>query len=296
MSKITLKVKDIPGIGLEAECISPDVFAGKSLEDINKLKAYVGNKIETIGNFFDISIDTSGSPSASDASSDVTKNPNEIKIVIDGDVSKVKRIGQEMSAGEILINGDTGMHLGSKMSGGKIVACGNSGSWAGMEMSGGELEIKGNSGNFVGSAYRGSVDGMTGGKISIHGNVRTNTGACMKGGSIIIKGNSGEFTGIRMSGGIIWVGGVADCRIGAEMTGGSIIIAGKAIEILPSFRKEKITDEIDLDKISFDNSGDKKNESGNGIGEIRGKLKGKFTRYIGDLAEGGKGEIYVIEV
>jgi formylmethanofuran dehydrogenase subunit C len=55
-------------------------------------------------------------------------------ITINGDVSKVRRIGAGMKSGEITIHGDVGMHLGEEMKGGKITVHGNVGGWAGSMM------------------------------------------------------------------------------------------------------------------------------------------------------------------
>jgi len=243
MNEIRLKAREIPEMGMEADCISPDSIAGKSIEEIGKMEVYVGNQKEELGKYF--SIDGKKADKARD-----------IKIVIEGNCSRVKRIGQGMSEGEILVKGNVGMHLGSGMQGGKITVDGNADSWAGMEIKGGTIEIKGNARNFIGSAYRGNWKGMKAGEIIIHGNVGDNLGTCMLGGKISIKGNAGQFLGFRMQGGEIIVDGNTGARAGAEMEAGKITIKGKVEEMLPSFKKE----------------GD---------------------RYIGDLSENGKGEIWV---
>ena len=62
---------------------------------------------------------------------------NELVIHIDGNLSKVQRIGSGMTDGEIRIAGDVGMHLGVEMKGGKITVEGNVGSWLGSSMKGG---------------------------------------------------------------------------------------------------------------------------------------------------------------
>jgi formylmethanofuran dehydrogenase subunit C len=254
MKDITLTIKKIPEIGMEAENISPDVFAGKSPTDIGNLEVYVGNRREKIEKFFRID-------------GKRVENAVDLRIVVKGDVSRVKRIGQGISAGEILINGDVGMHLGSRMRGGRILVNGDVASWVGMEMSDGRIEIRGNAGNFVGSAYRGNFKGMEGGEIIVHGDVGSNTGGCMINGDITIKGNAEQFLGVRMQGGLITVDGDVSSRAGAEMRSGTIIVKGKVGEMLPSFKKEGVVE----------------------------KEGGKFTEYTGDLAEDGKGKIYVKE-
>ena len=81
MVEIKLKLKNNPIFPLEADSISPDKFAGKSVDEIKKLTIYHGNEKGTIGDFFDVS----------GSSGDL----NDLKIIIDGDVSDVKRIGEK---------------------------------------------------------------------------------------------------------------------------------------------------------------------------------------------------------
>jgi len=245
MAEIILKAKEIPSTGLEADCISPDKFAGKSMKEIEDMDVYAGNQAEKLGKYFDIHGEKSD-------------KFTEIKIVVEGDCSRVKRIGQGMSTGEILVKGNVGMHLGSRMTGGRILVDGNADSWAGMEMKDGRIEIKGNARNFIGSAYRGNWKGMKGGEIIVHGDVGDNLGTCMLGGKISVTGNAGQFLGFRMQGGEIIVDGNSGSRAGAEMEAGRITIKGRVEGMLPSFKKE-----------------------GN--------------KYIGDLSENGKGEIYIKE-
>lgn len=259
MKEIILKVGEIPGIGLEAESISPDVFAGKDVGEIEELGVFVGNKKEKLGGFFRVEggrVDDAG----------------DLRIVVDGDVSRVKRIGQGMSAGEVLVKGGVGMHLGSGMSGGEIRVKGDAGSWVGMGMSGGEIVVGGDACNFIGSAYRGEHKGMCGGVIIIQGDVGSNIGGCMCGGMIKVEGNAGQFVGVRMQGGLIFVGGDVGSRVGAEMVKGTVVVGGLVDGMLPSFMVKG-----EVKKFMVDGR----------------EIRGDFTGYVGDLAEGGEGRVYV---
>ena len=91
MAEIKLKLKKQPQFPLEAEVIMPDNFAGKTAAQIKKLELFYGNEIVSLGDFFDVS----------GKSTDI-KNTT---IVIEGDLSNVKRIGEKMTDGEIIING-----------------------------------------------------------------------------------------------------------------------------------------------------------------------------------------------
>lgn len=157
MTEIKLKLKKEHEFPLEADHISPDQFAGKTLAEIKKLPVYHGNEEKTIGDFFDVS----------GKSGEIT----DLKIILEGNISNVKRIGEKMSAGEIIVNDDVGMHVGNLMTGGKITVNGNADDWAGAMLNGGELEITGDAGHYVGAAYRGFWKGMQNGVIKVHGKV-----------------------------------------------------------------------------------------------------------------------------
>jgi len=240
-----------------AECISPDVFKEKTVEEIANLTIWIGNKKRQLSDLFKI-----------EKTSDDTLN-----ITINGDVEKVKRIGWGMTQGEIVINGNTGMHLGKKMSGGKIVVNGNTEGWAGSQMKGGLIEIKGDAGDYLGSPYRGSTVGMKKGKIIVHGNVGSDSAVFMKSGVIKIHGNAGPFMGFRKTGGVIHIGKDAGTRLGACMTGGKIVVSGKLENIMPTFTIDRIKKKV---KIEADD-----------------KAVGPFYVFLGDLAESGKGKLFV---
>jgi formylmethanofuran dehydrogenase subunit C len=203
-----------------AECINPDVFKDKDTAEIAKLTVFEGNKPRKLSDLFKIEEDNLESPT----------------ITINGDVSEVRRIGMGMKSGEIVINGNVGMHLGEKMAGGKIIVNGNAGQWAGSSMKNGLIEIHGNANDYLASPYRGSTDGMKGGKIIVDGDVGADSGTYLQGGLIKIKGNNtGQFLGFHMSNGTIHVEKNASTRSGANMTGGKIIVSGTVEELMPSF-------------------------------------------------------------
>ncbi len=237
---------------------------GLSKEEIEKLHVWQGPRELPLSEFFEVEVRAG-------------ETPEETKIVIDGDVSRVKRIGQGMKAGKIEILGSAGMHLGAEMAGGSILVQGSADSWAGMEMKGGLLQIAGSAGDHVGSAYRGSWRGMTGGQIQIEGNARSQLGGGLVGGSITVAGNVENFCGIRQSGGLILVKGNAVRGLGAEMTGGVIAVFGEIKQFCPGF----------VDAGQEDNPK---------IGELQ--LEGKFAKFTGDfaLSKNPKGLLYCREV
>ncbi|NJD52520.1 MAG: formylmethanofuran dehydrogenase subunit C [Candidatus Methanoperedens sp.] len=249
MNEVILRPKGSIDIMVEAEVINPDIFAGKTKGEIGQLIVWQGSKQLSLSEFFDV--DGSARAAA------------DMKIIIEGDVSRVKHIGHGMKAGEIVIDGSAGMHVGSEMIGGSILVKGNAGSWAGMEMKGGTLHITGNTGDHVGCAYRGSWRGMNGGKIIIDGSAKSQLGGGMSGGEIHVGGNVENFAGIRMNSGLIVVKGDAIRGAGAQMSGGTFVVCGKIRQFSPG----------------FDYMGTEKNPK---IGET--VLSGEFGKFTGDFA------------
>ncbi len=251
MITLTLQKKlELPVI---AECITPAVFQGKTVEEIAALSIWEGNKPKKLRDIFKIEQTAEENPS----------------ITINGDAAEVRRVGLGMKTGEIVINGNIGMHLGEKMSGGKITVNGNAGQWAGSEMKGGLIEIHGNGSDYLASPYRGSDSGMKGGKIIVDGNVGSDSACFMKGGVIKIRGEAGDFLGFRMHDGAIHVEKKCGTRIGANMSGGKIIVSGTLVEPMPTFSIDSIKPKVKLDDTE--------------------SVTGPFYVFIGDLAENSSG-------
>ncbi|MDD3984405.1 MAG: formylmethanofuran dehydrogenase subunit C [Methanobacterium sp.] len=259
MSEIILKPKEQPLVPIEANNVTPDVFAGKTLEEIKNLGIWHGNRQDRLSKFFDIEGESS-------------ENPSEIKIIIDGSVPKTKWIGKAMTAGEILVKGDVNMYVGADMKGGKILVEGNAASWPGQDMQGGELTIMGNAGDYVGSAYRGDWRGMSGGLITVHGNVGNEIAEYMLGGKMVIKGNVSIMPGVHMNGGLLIIEGNVVARVGGEMKGGTIVVKGIIDEFLAGFKYLGIERDLNLE------------------GEI---IEGAYHKFKGDLAtKGASGIVY----
>ena len=251
MQTVTVKPKKQIKISVEAENISPDKFAGKTEKEIQTIEIWMGNHKTTIGDLFSVRVEGTGAVA-------------DTKLVLEGDFSRVKRIGEGMTAGLIMIKGNVDMHLGARMSGGKISVNGNVDSWAGREMKGGELVIEGNAAYYVGAGYRGESCGMRGGKITVMGSTLDFVGEHMCGGEIIVKGNAGILAGISNNGGKIVIEGNTS-RPGSEMAKGIIIINGTVEDMMPVFKLE-------------------------GTEAVEGVT---YKKYTGDVVVSGKGVLYV---
>jgi len=257
---ITITPKRIFDVPIQAACINADVFTGKTLEAIKKLPITEGKENLILDEAFNISEDTA------------VETPN---ITLIGDFSKVKRIGQGMKTGEIIINGNAGMHTGEKLAGGKIIVNGNSDGWTGSEMKKGIIEIHGDAGDYTASPFRGTGTGMKGGLITVDGNVGSNVGCYLQGGTIKIKGSAGRFLGHRMTDGTIYVEKDCASRAGPFMTGGKIIITGAVELLMPTFTIDSIKPKVKVD--------------------ANLTVQGPFYVFLGDIAERGTGKIFALK-
>jgi formylmethanofuran dehydrogenase subunit C len=251
-----------PKLPVEAEIISPDNFSKKSIDEIQELLVWRGNKQVSLSELFDFKFNNWSQTDIAD-----------IDIKLEGDLSKFKRIGQKMTNGSIQINGSVGMHLGYLMKGGKISLIGNADDFAGANMNAGELIITGNAGHYLGGSTRGDWRGMNGGKIKVTGNVGNECGVWMRKGLIEILGDAQMFLGIHMHKGTILVHGNVTERAGAEMTGGVIVIQGKLSRLLPSFEFIKETNELTVADY--------------------GSLEGTYLEFHGDFAERKQGKLFL---
>jgi formylmethanofuran dehydrogenase subunit C len=244
-------------VPVQAACISPDKFQGKTAGEIAQSQLTEGNQQLKLGDLFTIE-------------ETPEEKPN---ITINGDVEKVKRIGQGMKTGEIVINGNVGMHTGEQMAGGKIIVNGNAGGWTGSQMKDGIIEIHGNASDYLASPYRGSSNGMRGGLILVDGDVGSDSGCYLHGGMMKIKGRAGRFLGYHMSEGTIFVEKECGSRLAPCMTGGKIVIAGTLEEVMPTFTIDSIKAKVKIDDAFT--------------------AQGPFYVFLGDLADNGRGKLFI---
>jgi len=248
METVTITVKNAPALYLEADNVSPDGFAGKNAAQIAGLHVHEGNETKKLGDFFTVSGDA-GATAA------------DTKIVVKGDVKKVKYLGYKMTAGEMVIESTADQYVGAWMKGGKLLAKGDVGAFAATAMKGGELTIEGNAGNYLGAAYRGDWRGMSGGKILVKGNAGSDIGMYMLGGEIIVNGNADVHVMTHAEGGKTIIKGNTQSKLGGQMVEGDIIVFGTIPVMMPGY---KPNGEVEL--------------------EVDG-TKAKYAHFIGDTGE-----------
>ncbi len=218
---LLLRRTDESDLPIEVIGVRPDQLRGMTLDEIERFPIRQGNRAVPLAEVFQISGD-----------------PSDERIDFEGNLRNVHRIGAEMAAGRIVVDGCTGWHLAARMSGGRIEVSGDAGDWAGAEMNGGLIRIGGSIGDRAGAAYPGSKRGMTNGTILVGGSAGAEIGRSMRRGTIAIGGACGDHAGLGMIAGTILVFGSCGRYPGAEMRRGTIgLLGGGPVPLLPTFRR-----------------------------------------------------------
>jgi formylmethanofuran dehydrogenase subunit C len=247
--ELTMKPRKKPKIPVEAEEILPRNFLGEK-----EIHVWEGNRERNLADLFTISV----SGSASEV--------QDVEVVLRGDCTRLKRVGEYLDGGVIRIEGAIGMHCGNFMRGGSIDILGDAGEWLAREMRGGTIICRGNASHYCASGYRGEKSGMRGGSVEVFGDAGDFTAEYLTGGSVTIHGSCGDMPGVEMAGGILVIG--KDCtRPCGNMKAGAATVHGVCHGLIPTFRKVKST-------------------SINGVAS---------TVFEGDVANRGKGTLTVRE-
>lgn len=270
LTLVTLVLKKVPSFPVEAESINPENVTGKEVEEIKSLPLWCGNRREEVGDYFEVEVENSGQPA---------------QLVLKGDLSRFKRLGQGMGAGEMIVWGSVGFHAGALMRGGTLVIKGDAGDWLGAHMEDGLIKVEGSAGDFAGAAYRGKTRGMTGGTILITGNAGQMLGARMRRGLIAIGGDCGDMPGFGMLAGTVLVRGRAGIRAGAKMVRGTVILLQPQV-LLPTFYYN-CTCRLTTWRLLYKHL----NQAGFFLPTPYQDMP--FRRYSGDANEGGKGEVLI---
>ena len=218
---LTLKWRDATSLPVEATGLNPEALASLAARDVARSTVPVGNTMALVGDLFELSGDSTDG-----------------RLVFEGNLSRVRGLGQGMSSGTISIHGPAGPRLGAEMSGGRIDVHGDVAGWAGAEMRGGVLHVHGNAAEGLGAAFPGSPIGMREGIIFVDGQVGPDAGLAMRRGLIAIAGSTGDGLGRAMVAGSIFAFGTPGRRIGAGMKRGTILLADRErVELLPTFAR-----------------------------------------------------------
>ena len=280
-----LTSKHEPDSRLDLANIIPQNLIELTDLQIAKLKVFDGNSKINFGDCFKITKLDNEPP---------VNIPEHIQInffgpslVFEGNLKKIDFIGSKMTKGKLFVDSDVGDYLGFSLSGGYIEVNGSTGIHTACEMSGGVLKVLNNIGNFGGSALPGKMQGMTGGTIMVDGDVGHNFANNMRRGLVIILGKAGRYLGSRMVAGTIVVAGTTGRHCGFGMKRGTIVFPKLMPDIPSTFVKSNYNFESYWGLMSSDIEK---------YDQLFSKIsKNKFSRVVGDVAFGGKGEWLFIE-
>jgi len=266
---LTLTLRAAPEAPVLAEALCPDLLAGLTKPEIERLELWHGNRRAALGELFAVSGD----------------GAQDVRVV--GDLGRVAGLGAGMAGGRLTLAGGAGPHAGAGMRGGELVVEGDAGDWAGAEMRGGRLVVRGSAGRRLGGAYAGSRAGMRGGEILVHGDAGGEAGAGLRRGLIAVAGRVGEAAGLSAPAGTIVALGALGPHPGAGMRRASIV-AMAAAPLLPTYARA-CTYRPPFVRLCL------RRLRALGLPVTDDQIAGRYTRWSGDGLELGRGEILTLE-
>jgi formylmethanofuran dehydrogenase subunit C len=268
MKPLVLVTRTSPQQRLDLSPLVPHRLAGKTAAEIGKLELQTGRERVTVADVFRL------------RGSDTTH------IRIEGATDRLDQIGQELSGGEIVVEGDVGNQAGRLMRGGRLIVKGNAGHWTVSGMRNGYVEIAGSVGDRLGGPLAGETAGMRGGVAVVRGDVGERAGDRLRRGTIIVEGRAGAHAGSRMIAGTLVLRGRAGRLPGYLMRRGTIVLAADCDELSPTFVDCGVHDLVAMRLMAAF----VKNHSAAAAAAFRLPLR----RFAGDMAVLGKGEIFAV--
>ncbi len=269
MSGWRLTLKQSPALRVDLRGLTPGALAGLSTAEVERLPLGYGNATLALAEFFS-----------------VTPHPDDT-LVFDGGLARFDRVGWQMAAGRIQVEGSVGHYAGGCMSAGELVVNGDAGLLAACEMAGGRLIVEGKVGDFAASTLPGSMDGMRGGLLVVKGDAGARFGDRMRRGTALVFGDAGDFVASRMVAGTIALGARVGAHPGYGMRRGSVVFA--SAEPTPSqlatFVPALASAEVFWQLLSRD-------LAAHG-GPFAGLASRRIKRHLGDVAADGRGELIV---
>jgi formylmethanofuran dehydrogenase subunit C len=270
MSALVLTLRSRPAQRVDLAPLTAGTLAQRSLSDVAALELPSGNRTLKLGELFELT----GTPGT--------------EIEIRNSCDQLDRIGAGLAEGRVVVQGDAGAYLGARLAGGTIVVNGNSGAWTGSGMTAGLIQVSGSVGDFLGGAIPGDHQGMKGGTVVVSGNAGARAGDRMRRGAILIEGNAGDYVASRLVAGTIAVWGTVGQFPGLAMRRGTLLLRQAPTQLLPTFND---CGRYPLNFLTL-------------LARSWRGLPGKFStlpeggitvrRYMGDLANGGRGELLVM--
>ena len=270
MPGLRLTLQAVPPERVDLSPLTPDRIAGRSRAEVAALPLASGNRSLRVDAVFKLA----GDPGP--------------ELVIEGDGSRLDRIGEAMTQGSIRLRGNAGAWLGVGMCGGTIEVEGSAGAYAGSGMQGGLLHVHQHAGDFLAAAAPGDHQGMRGGVLVVSGNAGARAGDRMRRGTLIIDGDAGDYCASRMVAGTIAVGGAVGRNAGLAMRRGTLLLRRPPAALLPTFNDCGVQVVPILRLLARAWRGLPGPFASLSAGDLRAR------RSMGDLANGGRGEILIL--
>ncbi|MCB1800427.1 MAG: formylmethanofuran dehydrogenase subunit C [Gammaproteobacteria bacterium] len=257
---------------LDCRGLLPARLAQMSITEIQRLPLRAGNRRIPLAELFTVEHDQDGVTALNLKTLD----------------NHLDYLGADLAEGRMEIVGDAGDFAGRAMLGGELLVHGDCADYAGSGLSGGTLSIRGNAGHCVGGPGAGERQGQRGGVIHLRGNAGERAGERMRRGKLIIEGDVGRLLGYRMIAGTIYAAGRVAERAGYDMRRGTLLLNQLPHSISPTLRANgrHTLPFLHLLIEDLQQSAD-------------GRLKlppspTSVTRFLGDTAAGGRGEMLII--
>lgn len=269
MSTLCLTLRESPAQRVDLSPLTPDLLAGRSPPEVAAIELATGNRRVRVDDLFAIAGNFAG------------------ELELRGSCEKVDRIGAGMTHGRIVVRGHAGGYVGVGMRGGVIEVHGSVGAYAASGMHGGLLHVARDAGDFLAAGLPGERRGMRGGTVVVGRNAGARVGDRMRRGMVLVEGNAGDYCGSRMIAGTIAVAGGVGSFPGMAMRRGTLLLEQAPAELLATFNDCGESPNAFLTLM---------------VRSWRG-LPGRFAtlpegrvrarRYMGDLANDGRGELLV---
>jgi formylmethanofuran dehydrogenase subunit C len=267
VTPLVLTLRGRPDQRLDLSAVVPHRLAGMTEADIGKIELQTTRTRVVVGDVFGLRMGEPG------------------QIRIEASCDRLDGIGQEMTGGEIVVEGDAGARTGRLMKAGRLTVRGSTGPWAASAMAGGLIEILGDAGGRLGGPVAGETAGMRGGIVLVRGGAGERAVDRLRRGTIVVEGGVGAYAGSRMIAGTLLVLGRSGRLPGYLMKRGTIVLGDKSEELSPTFIDCGVHDLVALRLLA----------GFLGSHSVRaGKLlRRPLRRFAGDMATLGKGEIFI---
>lgn len=268
MSALTFRLRHEPQLRVSLAPLVPQTLARLSPAAIPEMELTWGSGAIKVGELFEIR--------GSDAS----------HLVFEGGSPKLDRIGEAMASGEIIVRGDAGAYLGHRMAGGTIRVDGSVGAYCASGARNGFITVDGDAGDFLAAALPGEHRGMAGGLVLIRGDAGERAGDRMRRGVVLIEGSAGDYCASRMGAGTIAVLGRTGAGIATGMRRGTLLLR-ETPELPPTFNDCGVHD-LGFLQLLYRSWA----SLPGGFAALPGNSL-TVRRLVGDLGNGGKGEVLV---